>query len=325
MAEISAAIEENLLDALRLKPVTVDESWLENFFGSIKGKDEEKIYIELYEQSYLSFKRAYKNQPFDIFFRFNRLSFRMQHYALDFIRDHRLFIQLIENPNYDFNDRDNSTSDLDDIILSRDSMFQLNPEQQSAVENIVYARNYPLPYILIGPPGKRSIQSKTLMNEWVILKMCIYIFKGTGKTRTLVASIEQIVLLTSKNVLVCAQSNTACDEISERLTTVLGEEELFRLYAKTFDVCKLNPLLESYSNWTGSEFHYPPLEFLLKFRVLVCTLCTAGTLSRAGISAKHFSYVFIDESASAFETMTMIPIAGNFSSFNSTIHDARFH
>lgn len=39
-------------------------------------------------------------------------------------------------------------------FFSRDSMFQLNPEQQSAVENIVYAKNYPLPYILIGPPGK---------------------------------------------------------------------------------------------------------------------------------------------------------------------------
>lgn len=102
-SEISAAIEENLLDALRLKPVTDDESWLENYFGSIKGKDEEKIYIELYEQSYLSFKKVYKTQPFDIFFRFNRLSFRMQHYALDLMRDHRLFNQLIDNPAYDEN------------------------------------------------------------------------------------------------------------------------------------------------------------------------------------------------------------------------------
>lgn len=135
-------------------------------------------------------------------------------------------------------------------------------------------------------------------------------FSGTGKTRTLVAAIEQIVLLTSKNVLVCAQSNTACDEIAERLTTVLQEEELFRMYAKTFDVCKLNPSLASYSNWTGNGFHYPSLEFLCKFRVLVCTLCTAGSLTRGGISPKHFSYVFIDECASAFETMALVPIAG---------------
>ncbi|XP_031638515.1 putative helicase mov-10-B.1 [Contarinia nasturtii] len=285
MAEISAAIEENLLDALRLKPVTTDESWLENYFGSIKGKDEEKIYIEMYEQSYAAFKKVYKNQPFDIFFRFNRLSYRMQHYALDLMRDHRLFNQLIDNPAYDDVKRPVAPTILNNFELSRDSMFQLNPEQESAVENIVHAKNYPLPYILIGPPG-------------------------TGKTRTLVASIEQIVLLTSKNVLVCAQSNGACDEIAERLTAVLCEDELFRLYAKTFDVCKLNPLLVPYSNWTGQEFHYPSLKFLQKFRVLVCTLCTAGTLTRAGISANHFSYVFIDESASAFETMTLIPIAG---------------
>lgn len=143
--------------------------------------------------------------------------------------------------------------------------------------------------------------------------MCVNL--GTGKTRTLVAAVEQIVLLTSKNVLVCAQSNTACDEIAERLTAVLCEDELFRMYARTFDVCKLNPVLIPYSNWTGTEFHYPSLEFLYKFRVLVCTLCTSGTLTRGGISPTHFSHIFIDECASAFETMSMIPIAGKI--FNS--------
>lgn len=117
MAEISAAIEENLLDTLRLKPCTTDESWLENYFGSIKGKDEEKIYVELYEQSYLPFKRVYKNQPFDIFFRFNRLSFRMQHYALDLMRDRRLFNHLIDNPAYDEIERAESTTDLVDVTL----------------------------------------------------------------------------------------------------------------------------------------------------------------------------------------------------------------
>lgn len=155
-----------MLDALRLKPVTDDESWLENYFGSIKGKDEEKIFIELYEQSYVSFKKVYKEQPFDIFFRFNRLSFRMQHYALDAMRDHRLFNHLIDNPAYDDIVKHNSNKNSDDFVLSRDSMFQLNPEQQSAVENIVYAKNHPLPYILIGPPGNQRfhLTYKTLIN-----------------------------------------------------------------------------------------------------------------------------------------------------------------
>lgn len=117
MSEISSAIEENLLDALRLKPVTDDETWLENYFGSIKGKDEEKIYIEIYEQSYVSFKQKYKYQPFDIFFRFNRLSFRMQHYALDCIRQHHLFDLLIDNPAYDGNEQIESGSMFGDSIL----------------------------------------------------------------------------------------------------------------------------------------------------------------------------------------------------------------
>lgn len=117
MAEISAAIEENLLDALRLKPVTEDDTWLENFFGSIKAKDDEKIYIELYEQSYLTFKKVYKNQPFDIFFRFNRLSFRMQHYALDYMHNHRLFTHLIDNPAYDQYGKTKCLPKLNDVIL----------------------------------------------------------------------------------------------------------------------------------------------------------------------------------------------------------------
>lgn len=150
MAEISAAIEENLLDALRLKPVTDDDSWLENYFGSIKGKDEEKIYIELYEQSYVSFRKVYKNQPFGLFFRFNRTNFRMQHYALDLMHDHRLFNHLIDNPAYDGHvAKLKKHENTENIVLSRDSMFHLNPEQLSAVEHIVFAKNYPLPYILV--------------------------------------------------------------------------------------------------------------------------------------------------------------------------------
>lgn len=54
------------------------------------------------------------------------------------------------------------------LFQSRDSMFQLNPEQQSAVENIVYAKNYPLPYILIGPPGKAFLIFSLITREKTI-------------------------------------------------------------------------------------------------------------------------------------------------------------
>lgn len=136
---------------------------------------------------------------------------------------------------------------------------------------------------------------------------------GTGKTRTLTAAIEQIVKSTDKNVLVCAQTNAACDEIIERLLPILNNEEMFRMYARSFDAHKLKAEIEPYSNWVAfkdSEFCYPSMTFILKFRVVVCTLCTAGVLSRSGIAPSHFDYIIIDECASAHETMSLIAIAG---------------
>lgn len=139
--------------------------------------------------------------------------------------------------------------------------------------------------------------------------------EGTGKTRTLVAAIEQIVRTTDQNVLVCAMSNAASDEIAERLIGVLREGEMYRFYAKSYKNEKINHRIAQYSNYSRERILYPSLKYLYKFRVLVCTLCSAGCLTRARKDAKvwrpdHFSYVIMDESASAHETMCLIPIAG---------------
>lgn len=46
------------------------------------------------------------------------------------------------------------------------------------------------------------------------------------------------------------------------------------------------------------------------FKVIVCTLTTAGRLSQGKINPKHFSHVFIDEAGSATESQTLIAMAG---------------
>lgn len=169
-------------------------------------------------------------------------------------------------------------------------MKNLNSEQTTAVRNITAGENHPLPYILYGPPG-------------------------TGKTRTLAAAIEQIVRTTDKNILVCAMSNAACDEISERLLTVLSSDEMYRMYAVSYNSVKLRSSLASHCNLEDEKLYYPALRNLYQYRVLICTLTTAGCLTRARcdsvFKADHFKYVFIDEGASAHEAMTLIPIAGN--------------
>lgn len=142
-----------------------------------------------------------------------------------------------------------------------------------------------------------------------------HLIKGTGKTKTVVAAIEKIVRTTKKYILVCAQSNAACDEIAQRLCKILTREQMLRMYSKSFDLDKLSATLRPYCNLVatdhGDEFQYPCFEDLYRYRVLLCTLSTAGYLVRDGsFKPNHFGFIFIDECASAHETMSLIPIAG---------------
>lgn len=99
---------------------------------------------------------------------------------------------------------------------------------------------------------------------------------GTGKTRTLVALIEQIVRTTDQNVLVCAMSNAACDVITEYLLDSLNEGEFYRLYSNSVRSFNINPQILKVSNFVfGNNIYvmpkkYPSLEYLYSFRVMVC-------------------------------------------------------
>lgn len=141
-----------------------------------------------------------------------------------------------------------------------------------------------------------------------------FISEGTGKTRTLVAAVEEIVRSTDKCVLVCANSNAACDEITERLLKVLHASEMFRFYTSSYDARRMSERIKPISNWFKDTFPIPSLKYLYGFRVLICTLCTAGNLVRSykvsQFRPDHFSHILIDECASTHETMTLIPITG---------------
>lgn len=55
-------------------------------------------------------------------------------------------------------------------------------------------------------------------------------------------------------------------------------------------------------------FAIPPLDILLSYRVVVCTLVSAGILHGIGVRRGHFSHIFVDEAGQATEPMSMIPI-----------------
>lgn len=158
-------------------------------------------------------------------------------------------------------------------------------------------------------------QSISIVYFKYLILFLLYICKGTGKTRTLVAAIEKIIRSTENSILVCANSNAACDEITRRLMKVCGSKEMFRLSAKSHNPLPVSDEIKKYSNFMKSGIHIPCLEFLYSFRILICTLQTSGYLSRAlgesGFNPSHFSHIIIDECACVNETAALIPIAGN--------------
>lgn len=103
---------------------------------------------------------------------------------------------------------------------------------------------------------------------------------GTGKTGTLVAVIEEILYSSNQCVLVCANSNSACDELTSRLLKVSKKKAIFRMYAKSYNPAKMGQEIEQCSNYHAGQFTYPSLEYLYEFRVVICTLLTAGHIMR---------------------------------------------
>lgn len=170
-----------------------------------------------------------------------------------------------------------------------------NPEQYQAIKNIVSGTSYPAPYILFGPPG-------------------------TGKTKTIVESICQI-LKTKPNshILICALSNGTCDEIAARILPYLNKFDattdvptMLRLYAPTARKETAHIDVINMSNYNHKK--YPDLNAIYKYRIIISTLAVTGRLTQAKIKTNHFTHLFIDECESASETVSLIPIAGVCSS-----------
>lgn len=95
------------------------------------------------------------------------------------------------------------------------------------------------------------------------------------------------------------------------------------MYAKSFRSCVTSENIRLISNkiagGKAGEYEFPSLEYLYQFRVVICTLNTAGCIVRARARGQdsdpkfksgHFSHVIIDEAASVQMPVALISIAG---------------
>lgn len=83
------------------------------------------------------------------------------HNALYWMQKHKLHEILIQNPQFDdvtYDSSCSSGSEMQTSNLSCEISKTLNPEQQLAVQQIVWAQNS-VPFIVYGPPGKLTTQN----------------------------------------------------------------------------------------------------------------------------------------------------------------------
>lgn len=114
MSKLAEAVDESCLDHFTLEPFEasskVDSTKLQfTISGLIKGSNKDFIFVEVDEGFNYLLNNCAK-QTYDISFHINRMPFRLQHNALEWMKKHSLFHILINNPTYDISKHDDSKS-----------------------------------------------------------------------------------------------------------------------------------------------------------------------------------------------------------------------
>lgn len=169
------AIDENQLNQFVLLPRNQTDL-SDEIKGKIKSQKDGKVFVEMYWHSY-SLVRT--DVTYSMHFQVMEKNYNLQIDALDTLKSNNLFGNLIHNRIYDLcgegvtmlrvNYQEPNSADQINVqycrrleqpelptnyVASQTPLFvTLNTEQKSAVENILSGNNYPLPYLLYGPPG----------------------------------------------------------------------------------------------------------------------------------------------------------------------------
>lgn len=92
---------------------------------------------------------------------------------------------------------------------------------------------------------------------------------------------------------------------------VVPEKMIFRMFSQSVEIQLVPADVCRISNLANGKHYYPPLKKLYEYKIVICTLTTAGRFVQANIDKTHFTHIFIDECGSATETQSLIAIAGD--------------
>ncbi|KAJ2913799.1 hypothetical protein MD484_g6608, partial [Candolleomyces efflorescens] len=224
---------------------------------------------------------TYKGTKFDVRFVLNRLTFRRMHHALvnGFVPS-RIFFPSVR----DVNGMKRVTAQQTSEIHLHNRELETDEEQVETVAAILNLRPGSVPFVVFGPPG-------------------------TGKTVTVIEAIQQLLDKDEDiKILACAPSNSAADLLAMKLAK-RGKLAVLRLNSLSRKYGDLPESLQEFSCINDNNvFAMPPVQEIVKYRVVVATCFTAGVPASLGMPRGHFSHIFVDEAGQGKEPEVVLPI-----------------
>ncbi|KAK0572978.1 hypothetical protein LWI29_001188 [Acer saccharum] len=230
------------------------------------------VLVEFEEDFY---SQHHPNRKYDISFSFNRVCLKRAHQAVSAASD-PLFQDYLF-PGYA------SRKEIATSASLLSSNYKLDSRQNSAVRHILSFQGPP-PYLVEGP---RSV------SDLVVQEAVLKIYKGLPQCR----------------ILICAPINSACDALMRSLNQEIPKSHMFRANAAFRELDEVPDDILPSCLYKGECFSCPSLEKLRAFRVILSTFTSSFRLCNEGITAGHFSHIFLVDASSATEPETMIALS----------------
>ncbi|GLT72009.1 hypothetical protein SLA2020_439830 [Shorea laevis] len=179
---------------------------------------------------------------------------------------------------------------------------ELGADEFTAVCHILSFRGSP-PYLLGGSLSTITRVDKSLSRTGVVVQKAV---------------VEAYKTSLEHRILVCAPINKTCDMLYKSLKKMIPESDMFRANAAFREIDGVPIDILSSCPIEGECFACPPLQQLLKFRIILTTFVSSFRLHNEGIVAGHFTHIFLVDASSAMEPEVMIALA-NFADDNTTV------
>ncbi|KAJ4710480.1 P-loop containing nucleoside triphosphate hydrolase [Melia azedarach] len=261
-------------------------------------KKSNMVLVEFEEEFYAQHD---PNRKYDVSFSFNRVCLKRAHQAIS-AASRGLFKHYLFPKNAI---RKKERSSISGSIRCVYNNPKLDMNSNSAVHQILSFKGYP-PYLVEGP-------------------LCVNGdggLKNLSKTgRVVQEAILQIYQRSSSNcrILVCFPLNSTGDILLRSLKEhKIPESVMFRANAAFREEDDVLIDILPMCARDGECFSLPSLGELKQFRIIFSTFATSFRLLNHGITAGHFSHIFLVDSSSATEPQTMIPLS-SFAIKNTTV------